>query len=445
MVKFCKNIVLAISRISNEVIPFPPHKLKRAEEYVKNNWSGHGDVITVENKNFSIGFGYFQYKYYGCNAGLIISHPNLNRGVYGNPSNENEFFIIITTMAFTEILEKYSISEGKLQGTFSIEAMNYGRVGIIKDTAPEIPIRTKEYDRYYDNPKTSALKLGGVYLNQDGYYYLSISDPIYSRACGYGYSHEGYGLSHYWSISSYPSPKKVDLMIFLGNDWNFVKSVMSDDKFNLGNFICDQINSRIIEIESCGGSSLDSNNLLRNDTIIRLKKHTSGSFVKVGEIDSVKVLYKSLGGCYGLRHYLINTIIKEILDNGSKPYANALNPANYSALFHLIPDKDRNNTLSSDEKAIYRETVIFQIQVLRKFGGYNYILGKYFSEFIKPDPKNINNAISEEGINALFDCISNVMVGTETKKYKELINLGVFGDREEIVKEIKIAMYGRSE
>ncbi len=444
MVKFCENIVLVIIHDSNRIIPYPPHKKKKAEEDIKYKFSGKGDILIVKNKGFSLKFSGIFGKYWGSNVILYIDHPEIDKTKYKKP--HEPLYMTVSTVTFSKLLETDTLFGGKFLGTYSIDAMN-NTYELIQDCHPDIPKRMEEYNRYYGNTKTTSLKAGGIYVNQHGHHYLSVSDAVYSRVIGSGWSYEGYGLSRTRCATRYPFPKKVSVLLYLGDNWETVRNYIIDPTFNVWDFIRETIlrKKEIHEINHSGSVSIDSEgDIMKYDTILRIKNYYSGEFVKLGEINSVKSQCSGPGNWIKTKKFLENIIFDSLsFDPKIGLYRNnSLNPVAYSPLLCILEKAEEGIFLDEMEKDRFKDLVIFQIEKLRLEE--NWSLKKNFPEFYTPPIDGSMPDPQDDLINHVFHLSDNLLKATPGGEWKDLIDLGVFKDKSELIQIFKEIMYGES-
>lgn len=367
MKNFCEEVLLlAIGNNYSgegitEIKAYPPHREKAVnqEKQYYDSLKIETGVYRIKNKGFRLFFSNFRSKFYGCLVTLFVEHPELKK----EPLLKGKTLVVNTdAFGFANILQGDQLNRGKLGKTYSFNlfenSWSISSYRLISDDSNEIKEGIKNYNQFWYNKTTSVLKPGSIYRDRWGDLYLSLADGVWSDMYAYQYEglSGGYSLCYGWGKSS-DQRTNTTVLLYLGQDQSILPKLkdIAKSEHELDNFfktiIQNSLFGKFLELEEVS----DEKMFWQSDHI-RLKKHSGGKFVKLGQIEGYEELYKKLG--WNRIRQMIVTLSYNIV--GLERKGSGMCIESIHNFFQVSEDKIEAK-LSLIEKTIYREFVLNRI------------------------------------------------------------------------------------
>lgn len=435
--KFCEKVLLLFNTdcsISHVKI-FPPHRKKEAEKERLSSRYKETHLIEVSNSNFRVKFWDFQTKYYGASVRLELDHPEFKDYP---PLNEGEHSLVVSTdtFGFSEIIMKSGLDHGfSYDKTFSFDLYTnswyHECYRLVPDNSSFIPERVSNYREFWESPKVSSMKLGSVYLDRWGDIYLALTDKVYSRIIGTGYSGDCGHYSPYYSWGTVHNPdekRPATVLAYLGDSKDILEYLPEIGKD------CSSLKKFFEDLFQRTENHLSEFSI--GTDFLRIKGYSNGHFVKLMEIPGYESLYKSMSGWKGLKEILFNLSDRYSLDNCQNDCISHL-----EYYFYVTSEKevrDHGKILSSNEKSIYRKYIL---NIIKSWKTNSTILeSEKYPRFYTPkkyDEKftliEINDFLNWKVRKSFFKAgVRDYWCSAET-----FINLGVFKDGNDFINEFE--------
>ena len=432
---FCEEvfIVAAFNQYTKEIFikVYPPHRKKDAEAE-KQFWiskKSEAEIYRVKNKGFKLTFTGFRGKYFGSSVLLLVRHPELNKDL---KTKDLVFVLETDTMGFSNMLREDSLVDNQFTKTYSIDlfrsSLYQGSYRLVRDSSDEIKEGIRNYNQYWYSDKHGVLTPGSIYRDRYGDIYLSLTDKVWSRK----YSHQFCGLEGGYSMLNWGTtlPNKVGttVLLYLGNNLsilprikNIAKSEESLESF-FKTIVCSNLKSFFPP---------DSAPRMFQSDFLRLKKYSSGKFIKLDEINNYKLLYKKIGGWTGLRSMIMSFSYNLAgLCNQDTPKLSSIDTI---CSFFSVSSDQFSSDLTTIEREILKEYRLNQItgwwtnpSDRKTFGTRSGKLMDFYDSSILE--------LTEEQLNDFS--ARRLAYSTDSWTCSELVDMGVFGSVEELLKHV---------